>query len=41
MRGDVYLHRSLVPLDMVDLSTESERGQMDLFGNDCTGMCGV
>lgn len=37
--GMPYLHRSLVPLDQVDLSTEEERGQGMLF--DCTGMCGV
>lgn len=38
-----YLHRSCVPLDMVDLSTPEERGQEVLFGldNECEGMCGV
>ena len=36
-----YVHRSLVPLNEVDLSTERDRGQMDLFGNECEGMCGV
>lgn len=25
----------------VDLSTELERGQMSLFGNECEGICGV
>lgn len=40
-RGEVYLHRSLTPLDQVDLSTAAERGQPDLFGNECEGMCGV
>lgn len=33
--GDVYLHRSLIPLPMVDLSTKRERiaasGQVDMF----------
>jgi len=37
----VYLHRSLVPLDEVDLSNAVERGQPDLFGNECEGMCGL
>jgi hypothetical protein len=39
--GPLYLHRSLVPLAEVDLSTDAERGQPDLFGNDCEGVCGV
>lgn len=33
----VYLHRSLVPLRLVDFST----AQQDLFGNECSGSCGV
>ena len=39
----LYLHRSRAPLDEVDLSTDVERGQrvLDLFQNDCEGMCGV
>lgn len=46
-RGQLFLHRSLVPLDQVDLSTAAERGQPDLFAsfaltNFCEeGMCGV
>lgn len=36
-----YMHRSLRPLDEVDLRTDAELGQHDLFGNDCEGMCGV
>lgn len=39
--GHAYLHRSMKPLDEVDLSTAEERGQPDLFNNDCEGMCGV
>lgn len=36
--GTAYLHRSLVPLPMVDLSTERERGQLDLFDiGECDG----
>jgi len=41
MGGIPFLHSSLKPLDQVDFSTDIERGQGDLFGNDCTGMCGV
>lgn len=39
--GVPYLHKSLVPLDQVDLSTDTERGQMTLWDNECEGMCGV
>lgn len=37
----VFLHNSCVPLDQVDFSTEEENGQINLFGNECEGMCGV
>ena len=36
-----FLHKQLVPLAQVDFSTEEERGQQSLFGNECEGMCGV
>lgn len=36
-----FLHRSLMPLDQVDFSTDEERGQADLFTNECEGICGV
>lgn len=38
-----FLHKSLVPLDEVDLDTDIDRGQQILngFGNECEGMCGV
>lgn len=38
-RGEVFLHRDLVPLDTIDFSQPSP--QMDMFGNECEGMCGV
>ncbi len=41
IRGEVYLHRSCVPLDDVDLSTATDRGQLDLWPNECEGMCGI
>jgi len=37
----VFVHRSVMPLDEVDLSTETDRGQLDMFGEECEGMCGV
>lgn len=36
---DVYLHRYLVPLDEVDLDPMAD--QVEMFGNECEGMCGV
>lgn len=37
-----YMHRSLKPLDEVDLSTPAERGQHEFgFLQECDGMCGV
>lgn len=41
IRGEVYLHRSAVPLDEADLTTLEDLGQLDLFANECEGMCGV
>jgi hypothetical protein len=39
--GALYAHRSLKPLDDVDLSTAEDRGQLNLFVNECEGLCGV
>lgn len=37
-----YMHRSLKPLNEVDLSTPAERGQIEFgFLQECDGMCGV
>ena len=40
-----YLHRSLVPLALVDFSSAEDNGQEtlwgDAFGNECEGMCGL
>jgi hypothetical protein len=38
-----FLHRSCVPLDRVDFSTDEERGQSVFNGwsEECEGMCGV
>lgn len=38
--SDAYLHRSLTPLVDVDLSSAEDHGQINLFGNECEGMCG-
>lgn len=36
-----FLHRSLLPLADVDLSTPEDHGQGSLFDGECEGMCGV
>lgn len=36
-----FVHRSLIPLRAVDLSSLEDRGQGDLFDGECEGMCGV
>jgi len=41
MKYQQFMHRSLVPLSDVDLSTPRDWGQLDLFINECEGMCGV
>lgn len=40
MNGATFLHRDLVPLKDVDLSTAEERGQESLWSDDCGGHCG-
>lgn len=39
LRGAPYLHRSLKPLDQVNL--EPDRRQPDMFIEECEGLCGV
>jgi hypothetical protein len=42
MKGETFLHRSLLPLAEVDLANAEDRGQQALeFGPECEGMCGV
>lgn len=40
MRGDVFLHRSCKPLDQIDFRTDADRGQLDMFQQECLGLCG-
>jgi hypothetical protein len=40
MKGDLFIHRKRVPLREADLS-DPHQNQIDLFGNECEGMCGV
>ena len=36
-----YMHRSLQPLDEVDFRNLEDKGQLNMFNNECEGMCGV
>jgi hypothetical protein len=40
-QAEQFMHRSCVPLDEVDFSTLEDLGQMNMFENECEGMCGV
>jgi hypothetical protein len=41
IEGEVFLHRSLAPMESVDLSTLEDKGQLNMFEQECEGMCGV
>jgi len=41
MRGRQYMHASRRPLAEADLRTAGDRGQLNLFVNECEGLCGV
>jgi hypothetical protein len=36
-----FMHHSFQPLDQADISNAEDRGQLNLFNNECEGMCGV
>ena len=38
---DLFLHQSRKPLPLVDFSTPEERGQYNLWSEECAGICGV
>lgn len=37
----LFLHSSLKPLADVDFDTLEDKGQLNLFNNECEGMCGI
>ena len=41
IKGQQFMHRSCKPLPEVDLSTAADHGQVDMFNNECEGICGV
>lgn len=38
---DLFLHPARIPLTKVDFSTAEERGQLNLWNEECSGICGV
>ena len=38
---DLFVHSQRIPLEEVDLRTPQEKGQMDLWQDECSGICGV
>lgn len=38
---DLFIHPSRKPLEDVDLRTAEEKGQLSLWDNECSGICGV
>jgi hypothetical protein len=39
--GKRFLHADRIPLRKVDFRTAEDRGQLNMFNNECEGMCGV
>jgi hypothetical protein len=39
LKGEQYLHRSCKPLSEIDF--DEDDGQLDMWLNDCSGLCGV
>ena len=38
---DLFVHPARIPLELVDLRTAEERGQLSLWDDECSGVCGV
>lgn len=41
LRAVPFVHRSLVPLAEANIETDQDERQLDLWNNECAGMCGV
>jgi hypothetical protein len=39
--SEQYVHSSRMPLDEVDFRNLEDKGQLNMFNNECEGMCGV
>ena len=41
MDAEVFVHSNCKPLSDIDLRSDTERGQLTLWNEECSGMCGV
>ena len=41
IRDELFLHKSCLPLDQVNFDKKDSSKQLDMFNNECSGMCGV
>jgi 3'-phosphoadenosine 5'-phosphosulfate sulfotransferase (PAPS reductase)/FAD synthetase len=41
MKDTMFLSRKCVPIDQVDFDENKNKDQLDMFNNECEGMCGV
>ena len=41
IRDELFLHRSCIPLDQVEFKKDDKSKQIDMFNNECEGMCGI
>ena len=41
IKSNLYLHRSCKPLDEIEFNKKEDDKQLDMFNNDCFGVCGV
>ena len=41
VQDEIFLHKSCIPLDQVDFDKKDDKKQLDMFNNECEGMCGV
>ena len=41
MKDTMFLHRKCIPIDQVDFDEDKNKDQLDMFNNECEGMCGV
>jgi len=41
MKDTMFLHRKCIPIDEIDFDEDKNKDQLDMFNNECEGMCGV
>jgi hypothetical protein len=41
IKDNLYLHRSCKPLEEIQFNKKETDKQLDMFNNDCSGLCGV